>query len=174
MGQIPDSYEYQITGQLYSSLKTREERLMEKGMFMLATNDLSDKLTMEKMLGLYKSQQSVEKGFRFLKSPDFLTSSLYLKKPERIEALLMVMTCCLMVYAALEHKIRQELKAKSLYFPNLKYKPYQNPTARWVFFCFQGIHVLTISGDQQRVLNIEERNRTIIDCLGDIYRQIYS
>ena len=46
--------------------------------------------------------------------------------------------------------------------------------ARWVFFCFQGIHVLTISGDQQRVLNIEERNRTIIDCLGDIYRQIYS
>jgi transposase len=51
-------------------------------MFMLATNDLSDTLTMEKMLSLYKSQQSVEKGFRFLKSPDFLTSSLYLKKPD--------------------------------------------------------------------------------------------
>lgn len=49
-------------------------------MFMLATNDLSAKLTMEKMLSLYKSQQSVEKGFRFLKSPDFLTSSLYYKK----------------------------------------------------------------------------------------------
>tara|TARA_B110000014_G_C20090590_1_gene570897 strand:- start:25 stop:1650 length:1626 start_codon:yes stop_codon:yes gene_type:complete len=174
LNQQPDSYEYQITGQLYWSLKSREQRLQEKGMFMLATNDLSEGLTMEKMLSLYKSQQSVEKGFRFLKSPDFLTSSLYLKKPERIEALLMVMTCCLMVYAALEHKIRRELKAQSAYFPNLKYKPCQNPTARWVFFCFQGIHVLTISGEQQLVLNVEERNSIIINCMGSIYQKIYS
>lgn len=173
-GQLPDSYEYQISGNLSSSLNVREQKLLEKGMFMLATNDLSDCLTMEKMLQLYKSQQSVEKGFRFLKSPDFLTSSLYLKKPERIEALLMVMTCCLMVYAALEHKIRKELKEKSAYFPNLKYKPCQNPTARWVFFCFQGIHVLTIEGEQQLVLNLEERNKTIIDCMGIIYQKIYS
>ncbi len=155
LNQQPDSYEYQITGQLYWSLKNREERLQEKGMFMLASNDLSDTLTMEKMLSLYKSQQSVEKGFRFLKSPDFLTSSLYLKKPERIEALLMVMTCCLMVYAALEHKMRRELKAQSVYFLNLKYKACQNPTARWVFFCFQGIHVLTINSEQELVLNVE-------------------
>lgn len=174
LNQQPDCYEYQITGQLYWSLKNREERLQEKGMFMLATNDLSETLTMEKMLSLYKSQQSVEKGFRFLKSPDFLTSSLYLKKPERIEALLMVMTCCLMVYAALEHKVRRELKAQSVYFPNLKYKPCQNPTARWVFFCFQGIHVLTISNEQQLVLNIEERNSIVIDCMGSIYQKIYS
>ena len=174
LNQQPDSYEYQITGQLYWSLKNREERLQEKGMFMLASNDLSDTLTMEKMLSLYKSQQSVEKGFRFLKSPDFLTSSLYLKKPERIEALLMVMTCCLMVYAALEHKMRRELKAQSVYFPNLKYKPCQNPTARWVFFCFQGIHVLTINSEQELVLNVEERNSIIINCMGSIYQKIYS
>jgi transposase len=84
------------------------------------------------------------------------------------------MTSCLMVYAALEHKIRKELKEKSAYFPNLKYKPNQNPTARWVFFCFQGIHVLTIEGEQQLVLNIEERNKTIIDCMGITYQNIYS
>jgi len=174
LNQEPDGYEYQITGKLYCALSNRQQRLQEKGMFMLATNDLSDKLTMEKMLSLYKSQQSVEKGFRFLKSPDFLTSSLYLKKPERIEALLMVMTCCLMVYAALEHKIRRELKTQSVYFPNLKYKPCQNPTARWVFFCFQGIDVLTIDDEQQLVLNIEERNSIIINCMGSIYQKIYS
>ena len=88
LNQPPDGYEYQITGQLYWSLKSREERLM-------------------------------------------------------------VMMCCLMVYAALEHKIRRELKAQSAYFPNLKYKPCQNPTARWVFFCFQGVDVLTVNGEQQ-------------------------
>lgn len=172
--QEPDGYEYQVTGLLASELSFRERKLSEKGLFMLATNDCSDTLTMAKMLELYKSQQSVEKGFRFLKSPDFLTSSLYLKKPERIEALLMIMTCCLMVYAALEHKIREELKAKDAYFPNLKYKPSQNPTARWVFFCFQGIDILTISEEQQLVLNVEERNRIIIDCMGPTYQQIYS
>jgi transposase len=106
---------------------------------MLASDDLSETLTMGKILSLYKSQQSVEKGFRFLKSPDFLTSSLYLKKPERIEALLMVMTCCLVVYAALEHKIRIELKAQSAYFPHLKYKPCQNPTAAGYSFVSKGL-----------------------------------
>jgi transposase len=174
LNQQPDDYEYQITGKLFSVLSNRQQRLQEKGMFMLATNDLSEKLTMVKMLNLYKSQQSVEKGFRFLKSPDFLTSSLYLKKPERIEALLMVMTCCLMVYAALEHKIRRELKAQSAYFPNLKYTPCQNPTARWVFFCFQVIHVLTVSENQELVLNIEDRLKIIINSMGNIYQQIYS
>ena len=48
-------------------------------------------------------------GLSFSQEPGVLTSSLYLKKPERIEALLMVMTCSLMIYAALEHRIRQGL-----------------------------------------------------------------
>jgi transposase len=73
----------------------------------LATNDCSEHLDMQAMLDHYKSQQKVEGGFRFLKSPDFLVSSLFLKKPERIEALLMVMTCCLMVYAALSHSLAE-------------------------------------------------------------------
>jgi transposase len=35
---------------------------------------------MEPLLAHYKSHQSVKKGFGFLKSPDFLTSSIYLNK----------------------------------------------------------------------------------------------
>lgn len=64
---------------------------------------------MAELLATYKAQQNIERVFRFLKNPEFLTSSLYLKKPVRIEALLMVMTCSLMIYAALEHRIRQRL-----------------------------------------------------------------
>ena len=52
------------------------------------------------VLAGYKGQVYAERGFRFLKDPQFLASSLYLKKPERIMALLMVMTVCLLVYAA--------------------------------------------------------------------------
>ena len=129
---------------------------------------------MDKMLNIYKEQQSVEKGFRFLKSPDFLTNSIFIKKPERIEALLMVMTSCLMVYASLEHLIRKKLKEKDRYFPDQKKKPYQNPTARWVFQCFQGVTIIYLEGQPPMVVNWQDRQQVIIDCLGDRYRQIYS
>ena len=136
LGELPTRIEYQITGQLFTPLASRHEALQQLGLFIIATNDVSDNLDMASLLSSYKAQQNVEKGFRFLKSPDFLTSAIYLKKPERIEALLMVMTCCFMVYAGLEHQIRKTLVEKDGYFPNMKYKPHQRPTARWVFQCF--------------------------------------
>jgi transposase len=74
------------------------------------------------MLSTYKSQQSVEKVLLFLNSPDFLTRTIYFKKPERIESLLMVMTTCLMIYASLEHQIRKQLKIQNRYFPYMKNK----------------------------------------------------
>ncbi len=130
---------------------------------------------MQGLLDLYKSQQKVERGFHFLKSPEFLTSSFYLKKPERIEALLMVMTCCLMVYAGLEHKIRTQLKVKALHFPNQKKKPIQNPTARWVFFSFIGIYLLSITQEQQLVVvNLKERHEVILQALVSPYNFFYS
>ena len=88
----------QIAGHIATSLCAKEEAENFKGLFILGTNDLNDALDMQFLLDEYKSQQAVERGFRFLKSPDFLASSLFLKKPERIEALLMIMTCSLMIY----------------------------------------------------------------------------
>ena len=39
--------------------------------------------THTEMLSKYKEKQSVEKGFRFLKDPLFLTDSVFLKSPLR-------------------------------------------------------------------------------------------
>lgn len=143
----------------------RDEALEIGGLFILATNDLSETLSMQFILDEYKSQQAVERGFRFLKSPDFLTSSLFLKKPERIEALLMLMTCSLMVYAGMEHLVCQKLVEKNASFPDMKYKPTQRPTARWVFFCFQGISVLIINNATKVVTNMLDRQKILLDCL---------
>ena len=165
---------YQVSGQLCTCLQQKKLEEEKNGLFILATNDCSEHLTMQDFLAFYKSQQSVERGFRFLKSPDFLVSSLYLKSPERIEALLMIMTCCLMIYAALEHLIRRELKTKNLFFPDMKKKPTQNPTAKWVFWCFIGIHELTIGQEVKVILNINSRQRIILNCLGQKYWGIYS
>jgi len=62
------------------------------------TNINDTVLTGREVFEGYKSQSSVEGGFRFLKDPLFFVSSLFLKKPSRIEALLMVMTLALFVY----------------------------------------------------------------------------
>ena len=168
---------YQVNGTIICSSENRKNAEKNLGIFILATNDCSEHLDMQAMLDHYKSQQKVEGGFRFLKSPDFLVSSLFLKKPERIEALLMVMTCCLMVYAALEHLIRTSLKKTGTFFPDMKKKPCQNPTARWVFQCFQGIHVLDITQNNMNqivVINLKERHQIILNAIGKPFMKIYS
>ncbi len=142
----PDVH-YQLSGRAYSQLDKVAYARLKVGMFILATNEMDNGvLDMEALLSTYKAQQKVERGFRFLKSPEFLTSSLYLKKPERIEALLMVMTCSLMVYAALEHKIRTGLKQNAAFYPDMKNLQTQSPTARWVFLTFEGINAFEFQG----------------------------
>ncbi len=166
--------QFYITGFLATSLNLKAQAQDTKGLFIIATNDCSDALSMQFILDEYKSQQAVERGFRFLKSPDFLTSSFFLKKPERIEALLMIMTSCLMIYASVEHQIRKVLQENNASFPDMKKKPTQKPTAKWVFFCFQGISVLTIEGTHQVVTNMMDRQRALLDCFGKLYWQFYS
>ncbi len=165
---------FQIIGAILTDLSLCDEAQQTKGLFILGTNDLSEHLSMQFLLDEYKSQQAVERGFRFLKSPDFLTSSLFLKKPERIEALLMIMTCSLMVYAGIEHLIRKRLAEQDASFPDMKKKPTQRPTARWVFFCFQGISVLIIDKTTEVVTNIIDRHKIILNCLGKPYWEFYS
>jgi transposase len=86
------------------------------GRFILASNDLS--LDPETMLDYYKNQSAVEKGFRFLKDKSFRTSEVYLKKPERIEALSMVMVLTLLIYSVAEWLIRTRLKERNEVVPN--------------------------------------------------------
>ncbi|MBK1650580.1 hypothetical protein CKO36_18985 [Rhabdochromatium marinum] len=155
-GQAPDFYVYRISGALASQVQEHQRRLERKSCFILATNQLDDSLLSEaELIAAYKDQQTVERGFRFLKDPMFMAATLYLKKPERIMALMMVMTLCLLVYAALEHRIRESLKAQQATFPDQKGQPSARPTARWVFQSFKGIHVLVIAQVRPLVLNMQ-------------------
>lgn len=103
-----------------------------------------------------------------------MASSLSLKKPERILALLMVMTSGLLVYAALEYRIRKALKNQHATFPNQKGQPVQNPTARWVCQSFVGIHLLCIPGEGAFVLNLHAQHQLRRRLLGPPYEAFYS
>ncbi len=172
--EVPNHFEYYLEfGITMLTTTFKEQSEKESGYFILATNNLS--LTPAELLSEYKSQQRVERGFRFLKSPEFLSDALFLKKPERIEAMLMIMTLCLMVYASMEYKIRKELKEQNKTFPNQLGKPVQNPTARWIFENFHEIQIVVIELLKQQVIaNLLERNSFILDLLGDNYWRYYT
>ena len=172
-GEQPERVEYFLTGTVTSCLQRRRELMQPQGMFVLATNELdAERLPAPKVLTGYKGQSHAENGFRFLKHPEFLASAMFLQKPERIMALLMIMTLCLMVYAALEYRIRQGLQQQGHTVLNQVNKPTDCPTARWIFHCFVGIHILFQNGQCVGILNLEKRHWDIIHLLG--YQAYYT
>jgi transposase len=172
-GEQPERIDYRLTGALASCLQTRKALMDQQGLFVLATNELdANQLSAPEVLTGYKGQAHAEKGFRFLKHPEFLASALFLQKPERIMALLMIMTLCLMVYAALEYRIRQGLQHQGKTVLNQVGKPTVTPTARWIFHCFVGIHVLFQGGQRMGIVNLEAQHWEIINVLG--YHSYYT
>ncbi|MFB6098234.1 MAG: IS1634 family transposase, partial [Salinibacter sp.] len=166
--------EWLVEGTLVASEERIARLLKRKSLFIVATNELDDRaLSAEEMLEGYKGQVQVERGFRYLKDPQLLADSLYLQKERRIMASLMIMTLCLLVYSALEWRIREGLQAQDKTFPDQKGNPTQRPTARWVFERFLGIHVL-FEGQRRLVLNIKDRHKQVITVLGERYAQLYA
>ena len=131
-------------------------------------------LTDQMVLSEYKGQQKVEGGFRFLKDPMFLASTIFLKKVSRVMALLMVMTVCLLVYAALEYRVRQVLQQHQVTVPDQKGKGTSLPTARWVFELMTDVHLLLIQGQERVVtLNLRYEVRRLLVLLGSGFTGAY-
>ena len=82
-------------------------------------------------------------------------------------ALLMVMTVCWLVYAALEERIRQTLKEHEATFPDQKGKRLQHPTARWVFHYFVGMQLLYLPQQWPIVINLTEEHQHLLQLLGN-------
>jgi hypothetical protein len=166
----PAQVVYQIDGALASVLTARQALIDQHCCFIVATNELdTTPLPPHEVLEGYKGQGHAERGCRCLKDPQFFASSLYLKQPERIMALLMVMTVCVLVYAAVEYRIRKALKDHEATFPNQQGKRIQQPTARWVFHYFVGIHVLCPAGQWPIVLNLTADHQHLLRLLGQPY-----
>ena len=121
------------------------------------------------MLKEYKAQQSCERGFGFLKDPLFFADSIFLKSPERIESLGMIMGLCLLVYTLAQRQIRIALKESKLTIKNQLGKATERPTLRWIFQCFQCIHLVEF--DQEKHVSNWTQDRDFIlnllpdDCL---------
>ena len=148
------------------------------GRYVLATNELdADQLPVASIITLYKQQStSVERGFRFLKDPMFFAHSLFLKKPSRIMALLMVMGLSLLIYALAEDHLRAQMAARDETIPDQKGYPTQRPTMRRIFQMFEGIDVLIVLEERQQrrlIVNLTDLHRQILSYFSEHVRKIY-
>jgi transposase len=122
--------------------------------YVIGTNIDASQLSDVEIIAAYKSQSHAEGGFRFLKDPLFFVSSLFVKKPSRIQGLLMVMTLALLVYSVTQRRLRKQLAEQDTTIPNQINQPTQRPTLRWVFQLLEGIHrvQVTVQGQVQELI----------------------
>ena len=173
-GAQPDQIVDPLAGALASRLTDRRALVDQQRCCILATNALDEgQLSSKAVLDGYTGQAQAERGVRFLKAPQFLAASLSLKKPERILALLMVMTVCLLVYAALESRIRTALKEHGATFPDQKGPRRPHPPTRWVLHAFVGMHMLSIPGQGPMILHLTDEHQHRLQLLGKRYAWLY-
>lgn len=169
----PTQCYYQIHAILVPNLSTIAIEHRRAGRFILATNVLDAReVSNDDLLREYKAQQSTERGFRFLKDPLFFTSSVFLNTPKRVAALAMVMGLCLLVYSLGQRALRQSLTRAKQTINNQLGKPTSSPTLRWVFQCFQSIHLVTVAGSKQ-ITNLTDERLWILRFLGTPCQKYY-
>jgi transposase len=131
---------WQIQVHVHAADDTIEQAKQAQACYILGTNIDPSELRDPEVITAYKGQSHVEGGFRFLKDPLFFVSSLFVKKPKRIEGLLLVMTLALLVYSVAQRRLRAQLATHQETVPNQINQPTTSPTLRWVFQLLEGIH----------------------------------
>jgi transposase len=170
---------YKIKASFERNTAEIDKALNSKGRFIVATNDLDEiGYPNKKMLIEYKEQQNVEGGFKFLKDPWFMVDSIFLKSPRRIEALMMVMTLCLMIYNVSQYKLRKILKEEKETLPNQLGAQITNPTMRWIFQIMEGVSIVrfykkTNKLSKEIITNLNDLKKKIIFLFGNTAIEMY-
>lgn len=116
------------------------EHIRKECIFVLASNN--PKLSAEAILLEYKTQSGVEKRFQQLKDPHFI-NSLYLEKPERIEALAYLILLTMMILSVMEQVVRKGLKEENETIVATGKKINKQPTQMMILRLFYNIVIQT-------------------------------
>jgi len=100
------------------------------------------------VLRVYKEHHGVEQNFAFLKDP-LIVNSLFLKKPERIEALGLVLLLALLIWRLMERSLRLHVETSGNTLPGWDKKATQKPTAFMMMTKFMAVMVLKVGAQRQ-------------------------
>jgi transposase len=139
---------YGVTGTLRERTHAVDQAKEEAGCFVLITNvppegfpDAPTPYDGKTLLEAYKDQQGVERNFSFLKDP-VLVNALFLKKPERIEALGLILLIALLLWRLMELSMRRHVTATQSKLSGWDNKPTDRPTTFMMTTKFEGVLVL--------------------------------
>jgi len=158
---------YEIQYAVSSSVMTKAAN--KDGIFPLVTNT---KLAKVEVLKNYKNQPYLEKRFNSLK-PVLEVAPVFLKKPERVEAMLFLYIIALMLIALIERRIRknmvnQNINTLPILPQNMKTK---KPTWSNIKFCFNNVIMLSVLFRKQedywqsQIKGIGKKQRQVLDLL---------
>jgi len=122
----------------------------EAGCFVLLTNvptarDMAH--SARDILTVYKDQHGTEQNYGFLKDP-VIVNSLFLKKPERIEALGLILLLALLLWRLMERTMRQHVDTTRTPLPGWDKKTTERPTSFMMVTKFAGVIVVKLGSQR--------------------------
>jgi transposase len=123
----------------------------EAGCFVLLTNvPMTGALahSARDILTVYKEQHGTEQNYGFLKDP-VMVNSLFLKKPERIEALGLVLLLALLLWRLMERAMRRHVDTTSTPLPGWDKQAPERPPSFMMATQFAGVIVVQLGHPRQ-------------------------
>ena len=159
-------YGLQVT--LHERAEVIAHRRQEAGCFVLLTNvptvgEMAHRAG--EVLRAYKEQHGVEPNFAFLKDP-VIVNSLFLKKPERIEALGLVLLLALLLWRLVERALRVHVEMTGNPLMGWDKKASQKPTAFMMMTKFAAVMVLKVGGQRQLAQPLSAVQESYLNALG--------
>src|SRR5215813_12868489 len=154
-------YGLQVTLHARSEVIARKRQ--ETGCFVLLTNVPTAGEMAHRagdVLRAYKEQHGIEQNYGFLKDP-VIVNSLFLKKPERIEALGLVLLLALLLWRLVERALRVHVETTGNPLIGWDKKATQKPTAFMLMTKFATVMVLKVGGQRQLAQRCHRSNRPI-------------
>jgi transposase len=128
--RLPVAIDYVLRPCITEQPEAIAKRRQMAGCFVLLSNVPADgggAYDAERILRTDQEQHGIEKNFGFLKD-DQIVNALFLRRPERIEALGLILLISLLVWRLIERVLRQQLAARQESLPGWDNKPTTRPT----------------------------------------------
>jgi transposase len=163
----PVAIDYVLRTRIVEKRQAIDKRRLLAGCFVLLSNVPDQEAggySAEQILRTYKEQQGIEKNFGFLKD-DQIVNALFLKRPERIEALGLILLISLLIWRLMELVMSTELQAREATVPGWDNKPTARPTAYMVTWKFKGVLILCVGGQRLLAKPLTETQQAFLQAL---------
>lgn len=162
------AWRYGLKASLHERTEVIARKTQEMGCFVLLTNvptqgDMAH--SAGEVLRAYKAQHGVEQNFAFLKDP-LIVNSLFLKKPERIEALGLVLLLALLLWRLVERALRVHVDTTESRLMGWDKKATQKPTAFMLMTKFAAVLVLKVGPHRQLAQPLSAVQQAYLAALG--------